>query len=473
MYLMIQNPGVAPIEGFTVYGLSSARGSNNPSVIGQFGSGNKHATNLLLRQGINPIIYCGHNKLCFFTKPATMSDELGNVQYNRVYLSVGGKVQDLNFSVDYGSLDWTSVSMALREYVSNAIDRTLRGFGTINHKDFVVDIVPDYTSKDGTTRVFIPLTVDVQRFFNEINNWFLHFRGQQNTVLIENDDNDASKIYRNGVFVRNAKKGLFDYNFDKSLKIDESRNLSDYYVRDLAAAWLINYGTVEHFEHLIRNLVKGEDFFEAEFPEYTAVTKERAKVIKLAWDNVTCGRVLINDFPFIKEFCERKGYSTVYVKSERWRSILMRSVGVLSYNDLLDTDEVEGLITDEPTQYMTDALNYLWGKLAGFTKGKHKPAIVQFIKLVNAESTLLGSCRNNIIYVNSDIADGSSDMLYATILEELVHYITGSRDCSRDFQEFLLKVIVKEWRHGRPNTGGNTTTGTRDKVKESQKDDVF
>jgi hypothetical protein len=42
-FLKIENPGQAPVEGFTVLGVSLADTSKNVGVIGQFGSGNKHA----------------------------------------------------------------------------------------------------------------------------------------------------------------------------------------------------------------------------------------------------------------------------------------------------------------------------------------------------------------------------------------------------------------------------------------------
>ena len=50
-YLVIQNPGVAPIEGFTLLGVSTTRDCGVEGTIGQFGSGNKHAINVLLRAG--------------------------------------------------------------------------------------------------------------------------------------------------------------------------------------------------------------------------------------------------------------------------------------------------------------------------------------------------------------------------------------------------------------------------------------
>ena len=37
--------------------------------------------------------------------------------------------EDLGFVLDYGKQDWTEVALALREFVSNAIDRSIRETG--------------------------------------------------------------------------------------------------------------------------------------------------------------------------------------------------------------------------------------------------------------------------------------------------------------------------------------------------------
>src|SRR3990170_2810882 len=114
MYLMIENKGVIPIEGLTILGLSTARG--NESSIGQFGSGNKHAVNVCLRHGINPIIFAGDTRIEFYTKPATM----GSKSYQQVWINVDGKHEKAGWCLEFGELDWTDVSMGLREFVSNA-----------------------------------------------------------------------------------------------------------------------------------------------------------------------------------------------------------------------------------------------------------------------------------------------------------------------------------------------------------------
>ena len=97
--------------------------------IGQFGSGNKHAINLLLRAGLKVVVYCGKTRLDFQTRDDEIDDGLTRKPIRRVMCKMGGtstRTIDLGWVLDFGAIDWTDLGMALREFVSNAIDRTLR-----------------------------------------------------------------------------------------------------------------------------------------------------------------------------------------------------------------------------------------------------------------------------------------------------------------------------------------------------------
>ena len=73
-YLKIENLGVCPPEGFTVFGVSLANTSNNVGVIGQFGSGSKHSVAVLLRNDLSPVVFAGSLKLEFSTRQQTVAD---------------------------------------------------------------------------------------------------------------------------------------------------------------------------------------------------------------------------------------------------------------------------------------------------------------------------------------------------------------------------------------------------------------
>ena len=48
------------------------------------------------------------------------------------------------------------------------------------------------------------------------------------------------------------------------------------------------------------------------------------------------------------------------------------------------------------------------------------------------------------VYLTESISsEGVNQYLLQTALEEVAHYVTGASDMSRDFQDFLFKMIVE------------------------------
>lgn len=250
-FMKIENIGVCPPEGFTVLGVSLADTSNNEGVIGQFGSGNKHAVAVLLRHDLSPVVFAGTLKLEFSTRPQTVADNQASKDFARVVVKYGGtdpisgtsrtSTEDLGFVLDYGKQDWQEIVLALREFVSNAIDRSIREKG--DWSGVKVEIVDEsqVRAKRGSTRVFLPMNAEVLEFFNNLGKWFLHFsepNSLNRAILPKRNRNlgerKAAVIYRRGVRVREFEssdtESLFDYNLN-DLTIDESRRASDWDVK--------------------------------------------------------------------------------------------------------------------------------------------------------------------------------------------------------------------------------------------------
>ena len=127
-FILIENPGVASPSSFTLLGASNKSGTE---AIGQFGSGTKFGTLALLRKGIRPIVYCGNLCLEFGTTPVVFD----GAEHEQVHVSIKGKdaqgkqvsrKEDLSLVLQYGKIDWADkIELALREFVSNALDATL------------------------------------------------------------------------------------------------------------------------------------------------------------------------------------------------------------------------------------------------------------------------------------------------------------------------------------------------------------
>ena len=75
--------------------------------------------------------------------------------------------------------------------------------------------------------------------------------------------------------------------------------------------------------------------------------------------------------------------------------------------------------------------------------GKAKPEIRGFRKVMNGGVVVRGFLRDDVVYINEDLAHGASVELRQTVLEELAHYLTGSKDETRDLQDWAFKFAVR------------------------------
>ena len=489
-FLKIENPGQAPIEGFTVLGVSLADTSNNVGVIGQFGSGNKHAVAVLLRNELSPVVFAGTLKMEFSTRPQTVTDGIASKEFGRVVVKFGGtdpvtgasrsSTEDLGFVLSYGDKDWTEVALALREFVSNSIDRSIREIG--DWSAVKIEVVSDsqVRAKAGYTRVFVPLTTEVLQFYNDLGKWFLHFSEPESldkAILPKNNrnlgDRNAAVIYRRGVRVREFEasdtESLFDYNLN-DLTLDEARIATDWNVKYGAAKALAsaNKQTLAIlFDRLLNSDKSAWEFSFDSFsmqPSYgdsPEVIAERRKNWSEAFalvagdDGVLTGKGTANQL-------ERKGYVPV-IASENLVSAA-GTYGVQTSASVLSVDELSGRQISEPTPDAQAAVDLMWELLegVGLTNGKQKPPVKVFTSILNGGVQLNGYYRSGEVFINADLAGtgsvGSehkslSHRLLVVALEELSHFVTEAGDNSRDFQNFLLDVTVKLARLGEEKSG--------------------
>jgi hypothetical protein len=474
--LMIQNLGVAPTEAFTLLGASTTRDDTTKGLVGCFGTGAKHAINVLLRAGLSVRVYCGKTRLDFFTKTETMKDDLGEKTVERVYVKYGGtstKTEGLGWVLDFGAIDWQATGMALREFVSNALDRTLRGQQDIiearQSGDLTVIPVDDKAckAKAGYTRVFIEINDDVLRYYGELPKRFLHFSDHpehaQESLLPKADrnlsDHQTAMIYRCGVLVTEfSERGLtslYDYNFQPSeITIDDCRNSNEYSIR-AACARRLRTATVDQLTPIFRALQSGEACFERDLEglyilgSYETAKDEEKEAWKGAWAATAGDKVLGaagEHTGAIAALVARKGHEVATLPTA-WATVAGR-MGVTTTSDILTDDEKKGRDSIAATSAAVRAVDQAWEwiELADLTQGKSKPKVKCFREIMDAESDCMGFFRfgGHTVYIREDIAsDGVNKFLLKVAVEEITHYITGSGDMSRDFQSLLLDVIVE------------------------------
>ena len=501
MFLMIQNAGVAPIEAYTMLGLSNTNDfkprhapeqDDYDLLIGQFGSGNKHAINLLLRNNISPIIFCGKMRLEFFIQPSVCDDGLSKKNYGQVCCKISGKTaenrsirqtKDLSVALEYGIQDWTELSMALREFVSNSIDRTIREkkffLPDIKSKDLTVELVmPNQVrAKDGYTRIFLPLTTEIHKFYSELGKRFLHFSEPhliREQILPKNNrhiSNPASPmVYRNGVFVRELESvrnpAMYDYNFphDK-IYIDESRNADDYLIRSAASRFWRD-ADVEQIQNVIEKGLNGENCWElSELSAHDMCCKsnyneEARNSIRANWTNAW--KLATGDAYFYESLngiespiasrAIRKGYKVrgfpLCFHSFAQGCLENIEHTVYSVCSSYEKNGIEFVNTQFAAQKAVDKV-WEWIEEVGSTNGMAKPEVISFSQVVSEEREILGFYEDGKVHINICHSDGGlNSRLMQTALDELTHHCTGSTDNSRDFQTFLMRIIIKKFTDG-------------------------
>ena len=480
-YLKIENPGVCPTEGFILLGATSKRLADNdsPFTIGQFGSGNKHAVNVLLRAKLYPIVLCGNHRLEYGTKPSKMKALEGEAAYNRVIVKHGGTdeggasvtyTEELSQTDEYGILDWNCLGMAFREFVSNAIDAAIAVNRQAGAKvkwpwDGVkVELVSEekVRAKKGYTRVFVPAdNEEIVRFFANLGKWFLHFSEPETITQAilpkknRNLDTDChtAVIYRRGVRVREidqySSESLFDYNLN-DLRVDESRNVDDYQCRNAAtkamakaspevlAAWMRSFRSdTLYWEHQFGGYELKPQWGETA-EEIAACKANWNKALELVGDSIV---LAAKDGPV--QALARKGYDPLEVPDTVVRAA--DEYGCNTQGKVLSADELDGRESFDPTADAVAALDWIWEQvaMAGMDDGKAKPPIRCFRKVMNGGAVIRGLLRDGIVYVNEDLATGANVELRQTVLEEIAHYLTGSKDETRDLQDWAFKFAVR------------------------------
>jgi hypothetical protein len=467
-YLMIENPGVAPVEGYTLFGGTTKRESTDKRIIGTFGSGNKHGVAVALRHSVPPTIFCGNQKMSFYTKPVTIKGVGGSADLQRICVKFGGKDvagkattadKELDQTLEYGAKDWQELSLALREFVSNAIDACYEQ--DLSHNDVKIELVEDgqVRAKAGFTRVFIPATMDVQQFYKDLGKWFLHFSEPElltESVFLKKSRNRKESrnavIYRRGVLIREFGNGdessLFDYNIE-DLQLNESRQSSDWDCRYHASKALIN-GKLEVVTVFLKSLIEGNSKWESNFDgnylvsnwDNKEVVEKRSKVWGECFNNLLGDKGCFTSLSLVNTV-SGKGYIPVIV-SEGYHKFF-NNLKLRTDNQVLNDHDLNHRVLLPATKAVVSCVDDIWSKidLVGLNHGESKPGVYCFRQQTQAAATTLGFWKGTDIFINADIAEAVTDQLRDTVVEELCHHITKATDGSRDFANWLIRFAVE------------------------------
>lgn len=424
-YLMIRNNGLAPIEAFTILGLSTARGEDDK--IGQFGSGSKHGILTLMRNNVDFRIFIGVDELVFSTHPASMAGK----DYLEVRYTFQGEQHKTGMCLDFGALDWDTISMSLREFICNALDQG----ESIHECVFMCEAVNPSPEE---TRIYISAENEgVSCYWERIRDNFLHFDNLESQEIIPSNSK-TTKFYRRGVYVTESKSDtppLFTYNFQNG-RIDESRNLDGAAVSSIAARLLVksserlsevfsSFGQTKKWEHNIGDSL------------YYSSNREDKQNALTAWSQV------FGDKPFAvgSEESERLTKKKIpHAVVPLSYSSYLRFCGIQTAKELLSKLDEWNAEECEATESAMDTFKRVWRWLEGvrLTEGKDFPSVKCFSMPMKNGEEKMGFYKDGTVYLNLDY-----DTNEQTALEELAHYITGAEDETRDFQDYAFRLATR------------------------------
>jgi hypothetical protein len=325
-------------------------------------------------------------------------------------------------------------------------------------------------ARAGYTRVFVPLNSEVFGFYENLGKWFLHFSEPESldlAILPKRNrnlgDRKTAVIYRKGVRVRewsaSDTESLFDYNLN-NLSIDEARKASDWDVKFYSGRALANADkrTLAVFFERLLNSTNPAWEFTFDNCALTPSNRDKAEDIlrrcrnwREAFAQVAGDHGVLTGTGTVEQL-KRKGYKPVVVAENLVTAAM--AYGVSTPASVLSVDELCGRQITEASPDALAAVDLVWDVIeeAGLTNGKAKPPVKCFTTILDGGVMLEGFYRNGEVYINSDLAGGSSafsgpqaltDRLLTVALEEVAHYVTQATDCSRDFQNYLLDLAVK------------------------------
>jgi len=181
-------------------------------------------------------------------------------------------------------------------------------------------------------------------------------------------------------------------------------------------------------------------------PSYSEPEAAQKEAWQQAWELAAGPNAVLCDASLghTSEFVEKKGFRPKPTKAPSWITAAARC-GVKTAASVLDGHESNGKQILPATNAAIEAVDIVWSWLqeANLTQGKKKPTVASFRECMQAGSETMGFYRDGTVYFKEDIATAINKYLLQTAMEEVAHYVTGATDMSRDFQNFLIQVIVE------------------------------
>jgi hypothetical protein len=414
-YLKIANKGEVLVEALTLVGASTKRGNDN--LIGMFGSGNKYALAYLLRNGIEPIIYSGNNRINIGVRDIDMRGETFGI------ITINGRDTSITTGMGHHWELW----MAIREIYANAIDE---GF-------LFMDLVDIIEPNENETHFYIPVNDHISDFIFNIDDYFskgkkVLFEGENGKILKKHSS--KARIYRRGILVwESHHSSCFDYDL-YNVPINEDRRVNyEWYIWEEMYKLLASCNN----EGIIRQVLFNQNNNIEGMP--SSVSTINLDYLNDAWDNVLDEKYIcpIDMSGYVKDedrgktvFLCSKLYNAIHgvVKKCKQPASMMRTSDGMFYEEISEKEKDELIIRLSPVlDFFMDAK----------IKITHNIVFVRFL-----DANTFGLASDGKIFLSRNIFEQGNHFIANVIIEEMIHLNSGAKDETRAFQREAINMFL-------------------------------
>jgi hypothetical protein len=421
-FIKISNNGVIDEKSLTLFGASTKRGDN--SKIGFFGSGLKYAIAVLLREKIDFKIFSGLEEIKISTVKEKFRDEEFDV------IEVNDK--KTNFTTQMGPewLPWFSI----REIYCNALDEVGAKIGVANKAK----------GELGKTNIYVTFDEKISEIFNNWGNYFSEKREDliQDIAATKNDymvkgytklfiGSEDFIVYRKGVqcYFKKGIKSLYHYDLSW-IEINESRVIKNTFDIDYHMPKALENASVEVAKNILENY---EGCAEEDFRWDNCDFSEN-------WLTALEGRKLV-----------RKDIAGYFIDE------ITRGNCIILPNKMVDG--LKSVFGDRVNIVGIDQKGYVEVKMTEEMKEKIEVSLAFFEKINVKIKNRIGVCKfeddnvlgrairtkSEIMLSAEYVENAERDDLLAVMYEEYAHLSSSFDDKTREFQDYIIKDLIKAY----------------------------
>lgn len=417
-YLKIKNAGELDVRLISLMGGSTKEG--NETKIGRFGTGLKYSLSYLIRNNIDFKVFIGEKEVSIHTE----TENIGNRDFEILY--IGGERTSITASM---GLDWEGW-MIVREIYCNALDEGECEYSTVTETQMVgyPDTTTFYIQEVGQIKETVDKWSDY--FVNEVTP--LHI-GERFRLF---PASEHLKIYKQGILIHQDKDYKSMYSYDLTYaELNELREYTGYLFHDLAR--VIGHLPKDHAELFMAGVndkmieSKLDYDYVAGFGDQWSEAIGQAKIIAKEDFDAFVQREIITAENKSHYIVVPRPLFKVLTKHHKHVSAVRVADKLNAFFETVDEDLKlkikSALAILETCGYRMDE-NLTW--IIGSFGDPKVWAQINFDE--------------KVIMFSQELGRKSMFDIVTTVIEENEHFLSGYKDCTREFQQHFIDLYARQ-----------------------------